>query len=36
MLGHSGIEVTKRYLAVDENDRKMMHAKVSPLDHTNK
>lgn len=33
MLGHSGIEVTRRYLATDEKDRMLMHAKTSPLDH---
>lgn len=33
MLGHTGIEVTRRYLATDENDRKMIHARTSPLDH---
>lgn len=33
MLGHSNIEVTRRYLATDEHDRMMMHARTSPLDH---
>lgn len=32
MLGHTGIGVTERYLAVDEKDRARIHAKVSPLD----
>ena len=35
MLGHSGIEVTKRYLATDEHDRMLIHARTSPLDHHN-
>ncbi len=33
MLGQSGIEVTRRYLATNNEDRKMIHAKTSPLDH---
>lgn len=32
LLGHTGIEVTKRYLAITDEDRKMVHAKTSPLD----
>ena len=36
LLGHTGIEVTKRYLATDENDRRLLHACVSPLDHKKK
>ena len=32
LLGHTGIGVTERYLAVDEKDRARIHAKVSPLD----
>ena len=32
LLGHSGIEVTKRYLAITDDDRKKVHAKTSPLD----
>lgn len=36
MLGHTGIGITERYLACDEQDRAQMHAKVSPLDHTKK
>lgn len=32
MLNHSNIEVTKRYIAIDENDKKTMHNKISPLD----
>ena len=33
MLGQSGVEVTRRYLATNNEDRKMIHAKTSPLDH---
>ena len=33
MLGHSDISVTKRYLAVTDEDRRNMHMKFSPLDH---
>lgn len=33
MLGQSGVEVTRRYLAISDNDRKMIHAKTSPLDN---
>lgn len=33
LLGQSGIEVTKRYLATDENDKMRIHAQTSPLDH---
>ncbi|MBQ9402104.1 MAG: tyrosine-type recombinase/integrase [Clostridia bacterium] len=36
MLGHTGIGVTERYLAVDEKDRAKIHAKVSPLDRAKK
>lgn len=32
MLGHTGIEITKRYLATEEKDRQTIHAKISPLD----
>ncbi len=33
LLGQSGVEVTRRYLATDNNDRKLIHARTSPLDH---
>lgn len=33
MLHHSDISITKRYLAITEDDRKEMHARFSPLDH---
>lgn len=33
LLGHSGIEVTKRYLATNEKDKMLIHARTSPLDH---
>ncbi len=33
LLGQSGVEVTKRYLATTDDDRKMIHARTSPLDH---
>ena len=36
MLGHTGIGVTERYLAIDEQDRAQIHAKVSPLDTARK
>lgn len=32
MLGHTGIGVTERYLAVNAKDRARIHSKVSPLD----
>ena len=32
MLGQVGISVTARYLAVNEDDKKAVHAKTSPLD----
>lgn len=32
LLGHSGIEVTKRYLAINDDDRRLVHARTSPLD----
>ena len=33
LLGQSGIEVTKRYLATGDEDRRAVHARTSPLDH---
>lgn len=33
LLGQSGVEVTRRYLATDNNDRMLIHARTSPLDH---
>ena len=32
LLDHSGIEVTRRYLAIDEDDKRAIHNKISPLD----
>ena len=34
MLGQSGVEVTRRYLATTNDDRRMIHARTSPLDNT--
>lgn len=34
LLGQSGTEVTRRYLADTEYDRQLIHARVSPLDHS--
>lgn len=36
MLNHSCIEVTKRYIAIDEKDKRKIHNKISPLDRKNK
>ena len=32
LLDHSGIEVTKRYIAINEDDKQEIHNKISPLD----
>ena len=32
MLNHSSIEVTKRYIAINEDDKREIHNRISPLD----
>lgn len=32
LLDHSGIEVTKRYIAINEDDKREIHNRISPLD----
>ena len=32
LLNHSNIEVTKRYIAIDESDKREIHSRISPLD----
>ena len=36
LLGHSGIEITKRYISTTEQDKRRIHAQVSPLDNLKK
>ncbi len=33
MLGHEGLEMTRRYIALSDGDQKQMHAKASPVEN---